>query len=69
MGKKGPSFTAGGGTNYYSHYGNQFAGYPQIKNRALVGVAQWIEHHPGNHRVTGLIPSQGTGLGCGPGPQ
>ena len=36
---------------------------------ALAGVARWIEHWPANHRVAGLIPSQGIGLGCGPGPQ
>ena len=36
---------------------------------ALAGVAQWIECGPVNQRVTGLIPSQGTGLGYGPGPQ
>ena len=35
---------------------------------ALVRVAQWIEHWPTNQRVTGLIPSQGTCLCCGPGP-
>ena len=35
----------------------------------LAGVAQWFEHQPANQRVTSLIPSQGTGLGCGPGPQ
>ena len=35
---------------------------------ALADVAQWIEHWPVNQRVTGLIPSQGTCLGCGPGP-
>ena len=35
----------------------------------LAGVAQWIEHWPANQRVTGLIPSQGTCLGCRPGPQ
>ena len=34
---------------------------------ALAGVAQWIERGPANQRV--LIPSQGTWLGCGPGPQ
>ena len=33
------------------------------------GVAQWIERWPENQRVAGLIPSQGTCLGCGPGPQ
>ena len=36
---------------------------------ALAGVAQWIEHWPTNLRVAGLIPSQGTCLGCGPGSQ
>ena len=36
---------------------------------ALAGVAQWIEHRAANQRVTGLIPRQGTCLGCRPGPQ
>ena len=36
---------------------------------ALAGVAQWIEHRFENQGVSGLIPSQGTGLGCEPGPQ
>ena len=36
---------------------------------ALAGVAQWIEYWTANQRVTGLIPSQGTCLGCGPGLQ
>ena len=36
---------------------------------ALAGVAQWIEGRSVNQRVTGSIPSQGTCLGCGPGPQ
>ena len=35
---------------------------------ALAGVAQWIERQPGNQRVAGSIPSQGTWLGCRPGP-
>ena len=35
----------------------------------LAGVAQWIEHQSVNQRVSRLIPSQGTCLGCGPGPQ
>ena len=35
---------------------------------ALTDEAQWIEHWPVNQRVTGLIPSQGTCLGCGQGP-
>ena len=35
----------------------------------LAGVAQWIERGLVNQRVAGLIPGQGTCLGCGPGPQ
>ena len=42
-----------------------------VKNKILsmAGVAQWIEHMPANQRVTSLIPSQGTCLGCRSGPQ
>ena len=36
---------------------------------ALAGVAQWIEQRTVNQRVVGSIPSQGTCLGCEPGPQ
>ena len=36
---------------------------------APAGVAQWIEHGPTNQRVTGLIPSEGTYLGCRLSPQ
>ena len=36
---------------------------------ALAVVAQWIELRPTNQRVTGSIPSQGTCLACGTGPQ
>ena len=36
---------------------------------ALAGVGQRIEHGPVNQRVAGLIPTQGTCLGCGPGPR
>ena len=36
---------------------------------ALPGVAKWTECQPGNQRAASLIPSQGTCLGCGPGPQ
>ena len=39
------------------------------QHSALAGVAQWIEYWPANQRVISLIPSQGTCLGCGPGPQ
>ena len=42
---------------------------PLIKGMpALAGVAQWIEHGLVNQRVAGSVPSQGTCLGCGPGP-
>ena len=40
-----------------------------MKNLALAGVAQWTKCWPANQRVASLIPSQGTCLGCGPGPQ
>ena len=45
--------------------------YCQIKVAQLApaGAAQGIEHWPTNQRVTGLIPSQGTRLGWGTGPQ
>ena len=36
---------------------------------AMAGVAQWTECRPRNQRVAGSIPSQGTCLGCKPGPQ
>ena len=36
---------------------------------ALTGVAQWVECCPTNPKVAGLIPGQGTRLGCGFGPQ
>ena len=36
---------------------------------ALASVAQWIEFWPVNQKVISSIPSQGTGLGCQPGPQ
>ena len=40
----------------------------KILKTALAGVAQWIEHWPVNQRFAGSISSQGTCLGCGPGP-
>ena len=36
---------------------------------ALAGVAQWAERWTANQRAVGSIPSQGTYLSCGPGPQ
>ena len=41
----------------------------QIKTPVLAGVAPWIERRPTNQRVVGLTPSEGTRLGCRPGPQ
>ena len=32
-------------------------------------VSQWIERQPINQKADSLIPSQGTCLDCGPGPQ
>ena len=40
----------------------------KIMKLALADVAQWIERGPVNQRVASSIPSQGTFLGCGPGP-
>ena len=40
-----------------------------MSKTALAGVAQGVDRQPTNQRVTGLIPSQGTYLGCRPGPQ
>ena len=39
------------------------------KTRTLAGVAQWIERPAAKQRVASSIPSQGTCLGCRPGPQ
>ena len=36
---------------------------------ALAAVTQWIQCQPVNQTVAGSIPSQGTCLGCRPGPQ
>ena len=38
-------------------------------NKALAGVAQWIEWWPATQKVADSIPSQGTYLACGPSPQ
>ena len=41
----------------------------KMKKFALAAVSQWFESWPGNQRVSGSIPGQGTWLGCRPGPQ
>ena len=38
-----------------------------IYDLALTGMAQWSGHHSTNQKVAGLIPGQGTCLGCRPG--
>ena len=40
-----PLYTIGGNENWYRHYGKQYGGLSNIKNRipALVGVTHWIE--------------------------
>ena len=43
--------------------------YLNVLTFALAGVAQWIEHWPAKQRVAGSTPSEGTFLGCRPGPQ
>ena len=40
---------------------------PNTYGLALAGVAQWVERHPVNRKVTGSIPDHGTCLGYGPG--
>ena len=39
------------------------------EGEVLAGVAQWIECWPVNQSVAGSIPSQGTYVGCRPGPR
>ena len=50
-----------------SYYSFHFL-FKKLKT-ALAGVAQWIDCRPANQKVAGSIPSQGTCLCCGPGPQ
>ena len=56
---------------HLSHHPFYFYSHHCFKKKfpVLAGVAQWIEHWPANQKVAGSIPSQGTCLGCGPGPQ
>ena len=50
--------------SYYYNYNES-----KILITALAGVVQWIDCWPANQKVAGLIPSQGTCLGCRPGLQ
>ena len=52
----------------YIYYAVAFHNVRKYLFLALTGVAQWVDH-PANQKVAGSIPSQGTCLGCGPGPQ
>ena len=36
VGKREPSYTAGGNVNWYSHYGKQYGGSLKTKNRATI---------------------------------
>ena len=47
---------------------SKLAGSIKKGNVALAGVAQWTGCQPADQKATGLIPSQGTRLGCKPGP-
>ena len=49
--------------------GGQMDNETKEEEKALAGVAQWIEGQPASRGVTGSIPSWGTCLDCGPGPQ
>ena len=52
---------------FISSLGCSFVSF-KISFVALAGIAQWIERRPANQKVSGSIPSQGTCLGCRPGP-
>ena len=43
--------------------------FKNSEEKALAGVAQWIERWPANQKAASLIPGWGTCLGCGPGPR
>ena len=45
-----------------------FAEHLYIKSSSPDCTAQWVERRPTEQKATGLIPSRGTCLGCGPGP-
>ena len=52
-----------------NRYGFSFGGNKNVLKLALAGVALWVECRPANWKVTSLIPSQSTRLGCRPGSQ
>ena len=62
MGEKGE------GIKKYKLVGIKQSQSYKVHHRDLAGVAQWIEYWPVNQKITGLVPGQGTCLGCRPGP-
>ena len=61
-----PSLCSSCAKNVFLHF---FKDLKNQKNIALAGVAKWTECPQANQWVASLIPSQGTFLGCKPGPQ
>ena len=51
---------------YYTYL--DISRYLKNLRAALAGVGQWVGPCPTKQKVAGLIPGQGTCLGCGPGP-
>ena len=60
-------------TKYKNNQNSVWCLYYKILNKigvlALAGVVQWAKHQPVDWNITGSVPSQGTCLGYGPGPQ
>ena len=51
------------------HTMESYSAFKKEGDPALAGVAQWTEPRPAKQGVARSIPSQGTWLGFGPGPQ
>ena len=49
-------------------YNATYDHYSTLWTFALTGMAHLVEYHPAKPKVSGLIPGQGTCLGCVPGP-
>ena len=52
---------------HHGLYSSDFFSAITIVKTALTCVAQWVGRRPTTQRAAGSIPSQGAGLGCGPG--
>ena len=48
---------------------DSYIGIFKSSSNALIGATEWVGHCPGKGKVEGSNPSQGTCLGCRPGPQ